>query len=284
MSAHKLLIFGKGFQYSRDGIGNRLVFHLQGCDLRCPWCANPEGMSREPVLLQKTSVIPEWVCKDFDRSKCRSCADRTCLKPNDSLVLSSREYTVEELCRESVSANPMMYDGGGVTLTGGEVCTQAESAAALLAMLRESGINTMIETNLSSVKLPLILPHLDAVIADYKHYDADILSRVAGGRLGIIEDNIRMILERGIPLSLRIPLIHGFNDLPDAPEKFAAALSGLARNGKFTVELLPYHEYGKDKWRECGLEYKVTDGFVTDDFVRKMETALKKSGIELRKT
>ena len=104
MSADKLLIFGKGFQYSRDGTGNRLVFHLQGCDLRCPWCANPEGMSREPVLLQKASVIPEWVCKNFDRSKCRSCADRTCLKPNGILVLSSREYTVDELCREAVSA------------------------------------------------------------------------------------------------------------------------------------------------------------------------------------
>ena len=178
----------------------------------------------------------------------------------------------------------MMYDGGGVTLTGGEVCVQAEPAAALLAVLREGGINTMIETNLSSVKLPLLLPHLNAVIADYKHYDADILSRVTSGRLGIIEDNIRLILERRIPLSLRIPLIHGFNDSTDTSEKFAAALTEFAEYGKFTVELLPYHEYGKDKWRECGLEYKVTDGFVTDDFVRKMETALRSSGIELRKT
>lgn len=151
-------------------------------------------------------------------------------------------------------------------------------------MLRESGINTMIETNLSSVKLPTLLPNLDAVIADYKHYDADILRKFTGGRLEIIEENIRRILERGIPLSLRIPLIHGFSDLPDAPEKFADALSELAKSGRFTVELLPYHEYGKDKWRECGLEYKVTDGFVANDFVRKMETALKNSGIELRKT
>lgn len=147
MKSEKLLIFGKGFQYSRDGAGNRLVFHLQGCDLRCPWCANPEGTSREPVLLQKTDVIPEWVCGDFDRSKCRLCADRTCLKPNGSLVLSSREYTVDELYHEAVSARAMMYDGGGVTLTGGEVCVQAESAAALLAMLRESGINSDIRCN-----------------------------------------------------------------------------------------------------------------------------------------
>ena len=37
-------IFQKGFNYSQDGDGNRLVYHMQGCNLKCPWCANPEGM------------------------------------------------------------------------------------------------------------------------------------------------------------------------------------------------------------------------------------------------
>ena len=102
---------------------------------------------------------------------------------------------------------------------------QAEPAAALLAVLREGGINTMIETNLSSVKLPLLLPHLNAVIADYERYDADIPSHAppAGGSV-FIEDDVRLILERRIPLSLRIPLIHGFNDSTDASEKFARRL------------------------------------------------------------
>ena len=39
-----LKIFQRGFNYSQDGQGNRLVYHLQGCNLLCPWCANPEGM------------------------------------------------------------------------------------------------------------------------------------------------------------------------------------------------------------------------------------------------
>lgn len=41
----KIKIFQKGFNYSQDGPGNRLVYHLRGCNMRCPWCANPEGLS-----------------------------------------------------------------------------------------------------------------------------------------------------------------------------------------------------------------------------------------------
>lgn len=37
-------IFQKGFNYSQDGPGNRLVYHLTGCNMRCPWCSNPECM------------------------------------------------------------------------------------------------------------------------------------------------------------------------------------------------------------------------------------------------
>ena len=82
----KLKIFQKGFNYSQDGRGNRLIFHLQGCNMHCPWCANPEGMPPQGVLFVerewlKESCCPKGAVKDgfLDREMCRSCDDMPCI-------------------------------------------------------------------------------------------------------------------------------------------------------------------------------------------------------------
>lgn len=280
MSENMLYVFGKGFQYSKDGKGNRFVLHLQGCNMHCPWCANPEGISPEPVIMQKADKIPEWVCRDFRRSDCRLCRNKTCvLKPNSFLVPSSRCFDVDFLFREAASARELMFGGGGVTLTGGEVCMQKSGAAKLLSMLKNAGINTAVESNLSMEGFEDLLPFLDYVIADYKHYNAENLKNVTGGRLCVTESNIRRILDSGVPLLLRIPLVHGFNDSPCAPEHFAEALRGFLKFGDFSVELLPYHEFGRDKWKQCGMEYKITNGFVSDKFMESMKDGLKEFNI-----
>ena len=57
-----LRFFQKGFNYSQDGRGNRLVYHLQGCNMRCPWCANPEGISRMGTLMTDPDWLDESCC------------------------------------------------------------------------------------------------------------------------------------------------------------------------------------------------------------------------------
>ena len=51
-----------------------------------------------------------------------------------------------------------------------------------------------------------------------------------------------------------------------------------------SVELLKYHEYGKDKWEQNGLEYKFKNGFVTDEFRNSFEQKLKQINVKVIRT
>lgn len=226
----ELAVFEKGFNFSQDGPGNRLVLHLQGCNLHCPWCSNPEGLSLCPQSKHRAEV-----------------------------------RTVDDWFAFVASSSPMFFSGGGLTLTGGEVGMQLEGAAALLKRCREAKIHTAIETNLSVPGAPELYPYLSLLIADYKHFDDGVLHSVCGADAGIIERNLCTALDSGLPVIARIPLIHGFNAEEGYIPGFIGAFKRIAahdRGGQLSVELLTYHEFGKDKWAKCGLIYEMKDGFV----------------------
>ena len=212
-------IFQKGFNFSQDGPGNRLVYHLQGCNLRCPWCSNPEGLS----------------------------------------LTGGTDYTVDELMEEVLRSSLMFFDGGGVTLTGGEVTMQFEAVKEFLTRLHKAGIHTCIETNGICKRLPELFPVLDLLIMDIKHHDPETHRITTGIPNRFTIDNITAALYTGQPIALRIPLINGFNASEADAHGFAELFSKLGVPGKATVELLPYHEYGKDKYASLGMTYSMTE-------------------------
>ncbi len=158
-----LKIFQKGFNYSQDGQGNRLVYHLQGCNMSCKWCANPEGMKMEGVICTDQDWLTDGLCPKgavkegvLDRGLCNGCRDRQCLSPkhrSKGIRLSYEEKTVDEVYEEIIRSSPMFYDGGGVTFTGGEATMQFEPLKELLIRLKEAGIHTALETNGSHPRL-----------------------------------------------------------------------------------------------------------------------------------
>lgn len=235
----QLYLFEKGFNFSQDGPGNRLVYHLQGCNFTCPWCSNPEGMGQNQ---------------------------------------NARALSVEDMVAEILSCRPMFFGGGGVTFTGGECTLQSEALLAVILRVRAEGVSVAIESNASTDGFLTLARAVDYVMLDYKTPDAKKLASI-GGDLLKTEENIRTILAEK-PVHIRIPLIHGFND--GDVHGFLAFLSSLS--GEFDVELLPYHEYGRDKWKNCGKEYTVQNGHVPKEILKAFADALRGAGIKLIKT
>ena len=133
-------IFNKGFNFGQDGPGNRLVYHLQGCNMRCIWCSNPEGMPQN----------------------------------------GGKEYSVDEIFDECQRSKMMLFSGGGVTFTGGEATMQFAELLELLKRLKDNKIHTCIETNGTSRGLSDLLTYIDYLIMDFKHYDSGELKRYTG--------------------------------------------------------------------------------------------------------
>ena len=241
----ELWYFQKGFNYSQDGPGNRLVYHLCACNLRCPWCSNPEGMKR------------------YEQN--------------------AKHMSVEDAAKAVISARPMYFEGGGLTLTGGEATVQFDAVKELLSRVREAGVNTCIETNASHPSLQELFPLLDTLIADFKHPSDELHKKWTGIGNDQIKRNLRSASEYGMPLQIRVPLIHGVNDDDAAMEGFREFFSSINRPS-MTVEFLRYHEYGKEKWEKLGLLYQMENAFVSEERAQAFEKACREAGVSVVRT
>jgi len=82
---------------------------------------------------------------------------------------------------------------------------------------------------------------------------------------------------------VRIPLVNGFNAAREDALGFAGYFESINQDG-LSVELLPYHEFGKDKWLKCGMEYTVNDGYIKPGTLKMFEDIFKERGIKLIRT
>jgi pyruvate formate lyase activating enzyme len=219
----KALIFNIQRFSLHDGNGIRTTIFFKGCNLRCKWCANPESFSDKPEFMEDTEI--------------------------------GRYYTLDELMAEIIKDKPF-YDksGGGVTLSGGEPLLQAEFVCALCDALQSAGINVGIETaaNVPQNVFANVLKRIDFALIDLKHWSRDMYKDGTGADNQRILDNIRYALTQEMPVTIRIPIIPGYNNAAEDAHAFAELLNQL---GAKQVHILPFHQLGDNKYKKLGLPY-----------------------------
>lgn len=232
-----LQVKGRIFDIQRysihDGPGIRTIVFLKGCVLRCKWCCNPESQEYgiQTMMVQgKPKVI-------------------------------GRDVTVEEVMEE-VEQDMAYYrrSGGGITLSGGESLCQPEFARALLKTAKERGMTTAMESMgcASYSVIEQILPFLDDYLMDIKHINSAKHKEYTGKGNELMLDNARKIAASGqTRLSIRVPVIPGFNDTPEEIREIAQFTESLP--GVKKLYLLPYHRLGQDKYDGLGRKYELTE-------------------------
>ncbi len=254
-----------------DGPGIRSTVFFKGCPLKCFWCSNPESIrSAVQVFWNKDKCVrclncigtcPEQAIKAFsggiriDHSRCTGCGLCVPACAVKALTLSGREYTTEEIVKACLTDKDFYAEsGGGVTLSGGEVLMQGDFAAGLIDSLHGHGIHVALETNGFAGRdvFDKVAAKADLLLLDIKHHDEKKHLAGTGVSNKPVIANIRSALAVGKAMLNRIPVIPGYNDGLDDAKGFARLMTGLGVN---TIELLPFHQMGQNKYDMLGLDY-----------------------------
>lgn len=237
-----------------DGHGIRTLIFLMGCPLNCPWCSNPESQGPvQQIIWNKNGVketLGEW----------RTVDD-----------------VVEEVMRDQI-----FYDasGGGVTLSGGEVLVQYEFAEKLLKRFYTLGVSTAIETTgaLQVDRIKKLLPYLDQVLFDLKIMDSTEGRSVIGYNIDTVKENFEAALAAShVKVTPRVPLIPEYTAVDNNLSEIAEYLKSV---GVSEVHLLPFHQYGSQKYKYLEREYTMEDvDTLEQEQIKEFREIFEKRGI-----
>jgi pyruvate formate lyase activating enzyme len=262
----KGLIFSIKRYSIHDGPGVRVTIFMKGCPLSCKWCHNPEGIFPEPETISTAYRIGD---REFFRNE-----------------VAGKYYTVDDvikvLGRERVFMN---HSKGGVTFSGGEPMLQIGFLLEVLEVCKEAGYHTTVDTSgYSSVEnFKSVLPYTDLFLIDIKHLDDSRHIEATGISNATILENYLFLLKNAVAVSLRIPVIPGFNDDQAHMERLRQFIISNRTDTLKSIHLLPFHRIGSSKYKRFNLPYRM-EGVETPsgEHLKELKSYFEISGITVK--
>lgn len=205
-----------------DGQGIRTTVFFKGCNLRCPWCSNPENLNFE--------------IEEFEY--------------NNEKGTYGYEIDLWDLEKEILKDKIFYETGGGVTFSGGEALFQFEKIEPILENLKNENINMCLETALTVPQnlIEIAIKYIDEFIIDIKILDEQSIEKI-NGNLKLFMNNIRRLFECNKKIIFRIPLA---KDYIVTEKNINSILEFLKKYKPNKVEIFKIHNLATKKYKTLG--------------------------------
>ena len=198
-----------------DGPGVRFVVFMQGCNLRCSCCHNPDT----------------WKLSD------------------------GKEMTASDILSRAIRYKEYFGADGGITFSGGEPLLQADFVRNVFELCKNEGIHTCLDTSGSifndSVKA--LLNVTDRVLLDIKYTNETLYRQHVGCSLSCVLDFLSYLDERKIPTTIRQIIIPTINDAEENVKQLSDIVSRFSCVDK--IELLPFKKMCSMKYEKLGIPF-----------------------------
>lgn len=271
-----------------DGPGIRTTIFLKGCNIRCPWCANPENLKNSyDYYVDKTKCI-----RDHDRCTANpSCSylRSSAVEKNDykkckvnAIGIYGKPLNEEDILFEIVRDKAFYGNDGGVTLSGGEALLHIDCIEHLLKLILDHDINLSVETGLfvSALNLKKAIQYFDYFIVDVKTLDSKVCREILKGNLQQFLTNLDYLF-LNVPankITLRMPLVR---DITYTQENMKAMTLLLNKYKPEKCEIFSVHNLGRNKYESLGLNYREFSK-LSDEELESTRKLLLKSGVPIQ--
>ncbi len=260
---------------SVDGPGNRTAVFLQGCNINCKYCHNPETRKLCTGCGLCVDRCPQGALeKDgarvlFDPEKCVQCDTCIHVCPHDSSP-RTLEMTPGEVYEKVKKQIPFIR---GITVSGGECMLQPDFLEELFRLAAADGLTTLIDSNgtIPFSAYPSLLEVTDGVMLDIKAFHASDHVRITDVSNEIVLENAVYLAKRSKLYEVRAVIVPDLYDAEESIRRMGNFLAPYLSVNEFRVKLIAYRPLGV---REAYSHYAVPD----QPYLHRLEDILKACG------
>lgn len=240
---------------SVDGPGNRTSVFLQGCNIDCKYCHNPETRG---VCVHCKKCVPGCPTGalyvnaqnkvEYNLVKCIHCDQCIHICPFDSspkVMNLTAEQTYSYVRRQI----PFIR---GITVSGGECMLSPGFLEELFVLAKKDNLSTLVDSNgtVLFADYPGLLEVTDGVMLDIKAFFPEDHMLVTGYDNATVLENARFLAEQKKLFEVRCVIVPELYDAKKNIQAMSKFLKPFLKIQPFRVKLIAYRPMGvREKYK-----------------------------------